>query len=231
MPALRTSQLRRHLPLLREVFLFQGLEEEELLSLLRMPGIRLVRFAAGELLLPQEGYAPLLGLLLRGGAVVEKRGVPGAESGADSSPAGMLRVSQLGPGDLYGMASLFLGDVERPFPTRISAIKSASALLIPEDCFRRMLQESFRLTENYIRHLTERIHFLNARIDGLILPTVPQRLLLYLQQNAINGEVRHSLTQLAQALRISRATLYRALDSLEQDGRIRREGRRIELRE
>lgn len=226
MSTTRVPQLTRYLPLVQALFLFRGIPEEDLLALLRAPEVSIVRIPAGAPLLPQEGYAPLLGILLRGTAVVEKRGAP--EDGPDAS-ASTLRLSELGPGALYGMASLFLEEAQRPFPTCITALKNCTALVIPEDCFRGMLQQSFQLTENYIRHLTERIHFLNARIDGLILPTVPQRLLLYLEQNATNGSLYHSLTQLAQALNISRATLYRALDTLEQAGRIRRDGRRIAL--
>lgn len=227
MADLRVSQLVRHLPLLQEQFLFQGLPEEELPALLCMPGTHIARIPAGKPLLPQEGYAPLLGILLRGAAVVEKYIAPDDPTAA--ALPGILRVSELAPGALYGMASLFLGEAQRPFPTRITALKSCAALIIPEDTFRSMLQQNFRLAENYIRYLTERIYFLNTRIDGLILPTVPQRLLLYLQQNAVDGCLHHSLTQLAQALNISRATLYRALEALEQAGSIRREGRRIEL--
>ena len=43
------------------------------------------------------------------------------------------------------------------------------------------------------------------------------------------AEIAGGYSRLANALNIGRASLYRALDSLEAEGRIRREGRRIFL--
>jgi DNA-binding MarR family transcriptional regulator len=92
-----------------------------------------------------------------------------------------------------------------------------------------MLRADFRLAENYIRYLTRRIYFLNDRIEELICPSTDQRVLLYLTQNAEDGRFTLAMTTLAQSLSISRASLYRALDKLEAAGRIRRDGRTIEL--
>ncbi len=218
MPGISKAQASRYMPLLRESFLFRGFAEEEITTLVCLPGVEYVRYPAGVVLLPSNVTSPCLGILLRGGAVVEKH-----------SGEGLLRMSELQPGALFGVAALFACGETREFPTRIIAQKNTAALLIPEDTLRTLMQANFRLTENYLRYLTGRIYFLNARIEELISPTVEQRVLLYLTQNAAGGSITHGLTALAQALCISRASLYRALEKLERDGSIRRQGRSIEI--
>lgn len=218
MPSISKAQADRFIPLLRESFLFRGFSEEEIMALVCLPGIEYIHYSTGTAILSAKAGSRLLGILLRGGAVVEKH-----------SGEGLLRMSVLQPGALFGVATLFSGAEEREFPTRIIAQKNTSALLIPEDTLRTLMRADFRLTENYLRYLTGRIYFLNARIEDLISPTVEQRVLLYLTHNAVGDSITHGLTALAQALCISRASLYRALEKLERDGSIRRQGRSIEI--
>lgn len=218
MVEIRPSQVNRYGKLLRETFLFQGLTADEIQALLSMPGITLVRYAAGEEMLSAHTGEKGLGVLLRGSAVVEKH-----------ASDGYIRLSELKPGALFGMAAMFLSGDAHEYPTRILAHKESAALFIPEDILRGMLNADFRLAENYIRYLTRRIHFLNDRIDELICPSTDQRVLFYITQNAEDGEFTLAMTTLAQSLSISRASLYRALDKLEAGGRIRRNGRTIEL--
>ncbi len=216
--ALTPAQIKRYAPLLHTVFFFRGLNEAELQPLLRFEGLGIQHYHTGEEIFSPTQASPMLGILLRGSAIVEKL-----------SGKNPMRMSQLAPGSLFGLASIFLDQAQRVYPTKITASKDCYALLIPEDSLRKMMQADFRLTENYLRYLTGRIYFLNERIDGLIMPTVAERMLLYLQSNAQNNCLRHGLTQLAQALSISRATLYRALATLEEQGLIRRDGRLITL--
>ncbi len=216
----RQTWINRYAKLLKETFLFEGLTADEIQALLSMPGITLVRYAAGEEILSAHTGAKGLGVLLRGTAVVEKHA---------SDSDGYIRMSELKPCALFGMAAMFLGGDGHEYPTRILAQKDSAALLIPEDTFREMLMADFRLAENYIRYLTRRIHFLNDRIEELICPSTDQRLFLYITQNAEDGKFTLAMTTLAQSLSISRASLYRALDKLEAEGRIRRNGRTIEI--
>lgn len=214
----RQTQVNRYAKLLQETFLFRGFRADEISALLCLPGIALVRYAAGEEILSAHTGSKGLGVLVRGSAVVEKH-----------AKDGYIRMSELKPCALFGMAAMFLGGDAHAYPTRIIAQKDSAALLIPEDTFREMLRADFRLAENYIRYLTRRIYFLNDRIEELICPSTDQRVLLYLTQNAEDGRFTLAMTTLAQSLSISRASLYRALDKLEAAGRIRRDGRTIEL--
>ena len=199
-------------------FLFHGFSQEEIEFMLSEPEIACRRYAAGEMILSPECGILALMILLKGSAVVEKR-----------AGEGMLRMNELSLGSLFGLACLFSDAEAHQFPTSVTAKKNTETLTIPENALRRMMQKEFRLTENYIRYLTGRVHFLNDRIEGLICPSAEERVLLYLMQHAENGMLTQGITSLAQSLGMSRASLYRALYKLEQEGRIQREKRRITL--
>ena len=64
-------------------------------------------------------------------------------------------------------------------------------------------------------------------------PTAEERVLRFLQKNAVNGAFRPSvsISAIAEALCIGRTTLYRALDTLEQKGLIKKDGRLFRLPE
>jgi len=211
------ARLQKASGVLAGCFLFRGFSEAEIAGLLARPGVGRLRFRKGDVILAEEAAPPALYILLRGGAVVEKR-----------SGEGLLRMNTLEPGALLGLATLFAGEDAR-FPTRVSATKDCELIAIPEDVLRELLRADFRLTENYIRYLAGRVRFLNAQIEGLVCPTAEQRLLMYLTRHAENGRLTQGLTALAQSVGVSRASLYRALEKLGQDGAIRRAGRTIEL--
>lgn len=202
--------------LLLDCFLFRGFSNEEIERLLSTPGVACRRYAAGESILSPQCDVRALMVLLKGIAVVQKQ-----------AGERLLRMNELSVGALFGFASLFLGEKSQPFPTSIIAKKNAEILVIPEHVLRHMMQQDFRLTEHYLQYLTDRVHFLNERIEGLIYPSAEEKVLLYLTHYAEGGRLTQGLTALAQSLGMSRASLYRALSKLEQEGRIHREKRCI----
>ena len=89
-----------------------------------------------------------------------------------------------------------------------------------------------QMAMNYIRFLSGRIRFLNRRLDAFSKNTVPARLMSFLTSEANGRSVSvKSYTKLSESICISRATLYRALDTLESDGKIRRDRKNIVLLE
>ena len=177
-------------------------------------------FAAGTPVFLSGDAKRRLGVLVSGKAEVYK-------------PAGTGRVlmSVLTPGALLGAASLFLADAHAV--TEVDALTPCEVLFFDEETLKTLMQENFALAENYFCYLTERIHFLTGRIESIASPTVADKLLNYLAQNAENGAVGipHGYNRLASTLSVSRASLYRVMDELEREGRIAREGKRILIKE
>ena len=204
--------------LLHRTILFSTLDDNDLRALLDRPGVTECRYAPQQMIDTPNRFTRSIGVLLSGSAAVEKF----------EGTASML-MSVLRPGDIFGAATI-LSDV-KVYPVSIRALGPSSALLIDEETFLVGMRENFALAENYIRYLTGRIRFLNTRIDGFAQSSSEERLYTFLKCNAVNGvcELGFPVRSLADALCIGRATLYRAFDTLEAQGRVRRNGRTITL--
>lgn len=216
---MREELTEPNLGVLCQTPLFAGIPDAEIARLLERDGVSLVCFRRGEIIYAPAQFARSLGVILAGAATVEKQGGTNA-----------MLMSVLRAGELFGAATLFSAQ-DAPYPVSIRAAAAVRALLIDEAALTDMMRADFRVTERYLRYLTARIRFLNQRIEGFVRPTVEERLLLFLQNNARSGvcELPFGMTALAEALCVGRATLYRALDALEADGRIRRDHRTIVL--
>jgi DNA-binding MarR family transcriptional regulator len=87
---------------------------------------------------------------------------------------------------------------------------------------------------HYIRFLTQRIEFLNQKIQYLTAGCVERRLALYLMgqipQDDLAVQLDISAVSLADLLDVGRASLYRAMDRLTQDGFLTRNGHEYTLR-
>lgn len=199
--------------------LFAGTDAVLLQQLLNSPGVSSSDFIKGEEIYTPAHFSNRIGILLKGAAIVEKR-----------CEESRMLMSILKKGDIFGAATLFLR-ADDTYLVSIRAVEDVRALFIEEATFLSMMQRHFRLAENYMRYLTARIRFLNRRIEGFVQPNVEGRLLLFLQHNAVAGAcaLPFGMSALADALCISRATLYRALDALESSGRISRQNRTIRL--
>lgn len=184
---------------------------------------RIASFARGDLLSASVDSEPSLSFLMEGAALVYKESCDGHR----------LLMSRLSAGSLYGMASLYHS---APFPTAIHAETPCSVLIWPKASVETAFEKEPTLSRNYIRLLSERIHFLNHRIETLTGDDPKARLLRLLlslpPDTAISdGSIRlpYALSQLAELLGIGRASLYRALDALEAEGAITRNGRVIRI--
>ena len=91
------------------------------------------------------------------------------------------------------------------------------------------MDASPRIRDNYIRYLSGRIRFLSGKIQALAADSVEGRLKQHLLCSVSPDCPRLDIpaTELARRLGVSRASLYRAFDSLEAQGLIRREGRTL----
>ena len=139
--------------------------------------------------------------------------------------SGSLTVSTLEPGDLFGAAALYNDSPD--YATTLTAQGICRCLLLDQELLDRLLGEEALLRRNYLTYLTGRIRFLNARLGSLAVGDTEGRVVRYLLSSLSYGVVECSASGLARQLGISRASVYRAFQDLEQAGLIRREGRAI----
>lgn len=134
----------------------------------------------------------------------------------------------LSVGDIFGVSALFGGAA--PFPTTILADSPASVLLFDENGLEQLFEAVPRIARNYIGLLTEKIRFLNGRLDSLAGRSAEERvafhLLSHIQADGMLGITKSALASL---LGLGRASLYRILDLFEENGLIRAHRDRIEV--
>ncbi|MCQ2406018.1 MAG: Crp/Fnr family transcriptional regulator [Oscillospiraceae bacterium] len=129
-------------------------------------------------------------------------------------------------GDIFGVAMTF--SEEESF-SHIVAREKTELLIVPEDVITELMDRSTDFRNAYIKYLSSRIRYLNMKIGHLTAGDAKQKLLSYLlsfesEEITLPG----SLSDLAKSLHLGRASLYRALDGLEEDGIIKkRSGNRI----
>ena len=214
----RSTNPTAYAALVSDTFLFAGIPEADIRVLLDEDEILVKHYHKDEVVLDRSAKARVLGIILYGRCMVIK------ESDTGKMPMSVLRRKQL-----FGAAALF--HHEPDYVARVTAAESTWVLLIPEETLKRMMKNNFGIVENYLDYLTARIRFLSARLDGFLPQTVEERVFRHISQHAENGVYRPewSVSALAEAFRISRTTLYRAIDKLVSEGKIERCGRAFRL--
>ena len=187
--------------------LFQACPEALVRDVLARSGCSVEDFSSGAEIYRPDRFRRCLGLLLSGRVLVTK---------------GSLTVSTL---DLFGAAALYNDAPD--YATTLTAQGICRCLLLDQELLDRLLGEEALLRRNYLTYLTGRIRFLNARLGSLAVGDTEGRVVRYLLSSLSYGAVECSASGLARQLGISRASVYRAFQDLEQAGLIRREGRAI----
>ena len=186
-------------------------------------------FAVGETIFPCAQTEGCLCVLLQGRAKVYA-------NTPDAAEAALLRTMDAGA--IFGVHCVF-GDDMSP-QSRIVAQKECRVLLVPAPIWEHILTSHPETMASYVRFLTQRIQFLNRKIRYLTAGSAERRLALYLlaeiPEDNVPTRLEVSAVSLADLLDLGRASLYRAMDRLTEDGFLVRNGheytllRREELR-
>ena len=136
-------------------------------------------------------------------------------------------------GAVFGFSSLFEGE-KHPFCTSMKAKTGVEVLWIEEALLSELMAKEPQIARNIIAHQATKIRFLNEKILSLTCPTAEERLFRHLERlpqgenGAIVVPVR--MSQLAKRLNISRASVYRALDKLIEEGKIQKSGNTLSIK-
>ena len=115
------------------------------------------------------------------------------------------------------------------FPSIVKAKKQTTILMISPEIFKKMINASPMLMNNFIGLLSKKIVYLNKKISSYTVGTSENKLAYFIYENEIDGIVsaNMSFSDIAVMLDIGRASLYRALEKLESENLIKREGKTI----
>ncbi len=211
--------LPKYQEILLQCFLFSGFDKEGLCRLLSGRG-EVAVFAAGETIFSPGSFRQAVGIFLQGQAQAEKK--------ADGRTVVLNRFR---PPMMFGAAAVFRSAKE--YVTCVVAKTRCRVLFLSDQELDAIFQEDFLAARNYISFLSERIAFLNRKIDSFTKNSAEEKMALYLHDRCAGRKgpfwIDGSPTRLSRELSVSRATVYRALDRFCQLGYIRREGSRLQI--
>lgn len=134
-----------------------------------------------------------------------------------------------GPGTLFAEASLFSGHYHCD-----AVAEGTTDLLIHSkaDILAALTQDPAAAL-SLLAHFAQQIQGLRARIDLITIKSAPARVLGYLHgqagQGAMDVRLHQTWKAVASEIGLTPEAVYRALATLERDGAIKREGRRVHL--
>lgn len=202
---------------MKDLFLFDGLNETECEKAVAIPK-KPVTYKKGEIIYSSEHFSHAIGYVLKGKAV------------AIANNGSMLHMNAFEKGSCFGVAALF-GESEQ-YVSSIIAKCDCEIQFITEDELQKIFAHYPICSINYIKFLSEKIRFLNKKLDILSRPCGEDMVYNYLcslkDQNGIS-QIPKNMSLVAKTLGIGRATLYRSLDSLENKGKILRENNYIKV--
>ena len=207
------STLNSAISFLKNTRIFKDADEKVLASVLNTYG-KSVSYSKNDIVFSKENYSPVVCIIIKGEARVSK---------------GDTVISHLKDGEIFGAAFLYNQSYE--FENTVTALTPLKVVIIEKSGIDELIKSDSSISFNYISYLSERIGFLNSKIEGYTKPSAEEKLMLYLKKNADmnNGkcEISVSMTELSHVLQISRASLYRVIEALENQGKICRDGKKI----
>ena len=129
------------------------------------------------------------------------------------------------------MATLFYE--EENYLTQITALEKVTMAVFSKENVKKIFALYPEVSENYITILSEKIHFLNKKITTYTKAETIQKVASFILQctdeEKNQATLPYSVTKIADALNVGRASVYRAFDTLENDKVIKREDKLIKI--
>ena len=203
---------------LEKTYLFGAIEKKRLAELIRCRG-SVAEYQEGDGI--SDGAAAL-GVVISGAVRV------------CAETATPLRI--IGAGGIFGAASVFGGE---SYLTTITAEKPSAVLRFEAGAVGDMIKSEPEFAYRYAGFLSDRVKYLNRKIEIFTAGTAEKKLAFHLLEAArydtgddtgdISDVVTTPMGELASALALGRASLYRALDTLTEAGAIEHSGKVIRV--
>ncbi len=199
---------------------FKGINEKDLKEIAQKY-MSITVSEKNEVIFSETNYTRCLMVIIKGKASVVK---PGGNTN--------ILLNILSQGDIFGMATLFYE--KENYLTQITALEKTTLAVFSKENVKKIFAEYPEVSENYITILSEKIHFLNKKISTYTKAETIQKVASFILQYANDEKtcsvLPYSITDVADALNVGRASVYRAFETLEKDGIILRKGKKILIR-
>lgn len=198
-----------------DCFLFDGLTENEL-NLIKNKFSKKIKYQYGD-----EMYrCGQIGILTTGkGRIIRKNDIGIS-----------VTMRNISAGDIFGMASVF-GEWQENFSS-ITAATVCEVVYISENNLKQIFSEYPQTAINYIQFLSDRIRFLNRKIDTFSADSSDEKLFEFLLSNVDSDNyvsLDYGMAELARRLKIGRSSLYRSIEALEKNNLISRDKNKFKI--
>lgn len=194
-------------------FLFKGVSYDNLSEIFKISGIHETKYNQGDII-HSCNHCDKIGVIVKGRAFVR--------SGVDG-----VILNKLNKNDIYGVASLF----DTPsYSTIVQAVTDCTIITLSKEFILQAIAIDSVIALNYIKFLSQKITFLNKKINAFTAKSAENKLYTYLLQLPRNGnelELTVDMSTIAKMIGFGRATLYRALDKLEKSGTLTKKDKKI----
>ncbi len=200
-----------------KLFLFSGINAEAIAKITAdFPKPR--QYKKGEIIYSSKAFKNSLGFIVTGKAI------------AVSNNNNHTYLQKFSENMCFGAAALFGGDDS--YVSTITAKTDVTILFISEQHLQRLFLKYPQTAVNYIAFLSDKVRFLNTKLRVISSNGAEDTVLTYLlniTDQSGYAQIPENMTTLAKMLGLSRASLYRVLDSLEQNGSILRENNKYKV--
>lgn len=200
--------------------LFHGTPELFMTKMTSAPDCEMKSYSCGDVIYSARDFSRSIGIIIEGSARVFLRNADGRK----------IIMNTLHVGQMLGAAALF--NHEEQYIYEIRALEKTKVVFFSQRLIHRGIERETRFAENYIRYLSDRVLFLNRKISMLTAGSAELRLASFFADNISDSyytELPLPMIQLASQLSISRASLYRALDTLLESGAVSKQGREYKI--
>lgn len=203
--------------IIESLFLFKDLtdaEKKKLVAKLEKP----ISFKKGDTIYSAEVFSNAIGFVIKGTATAVTNNSEG------------IYMKSFTEGNVFGAAAIF-GNEERYIST-IIAKTDMEILFISEETLKYFFALCPKTALNYISFLSDKVRFLNKKLNMISCPTAEDTVFNYLCsiKNSENiAKLPVSVTLLSKMLGLGRASLYRSFEALEKEGKIKRENNIIKV--
>lgn len=206
---------------LKKCVIFSDLNADQLSDILSANLEKICVYKKGKIIFSPASFEKCLAVILKGKAEVSKE-----------KNSSFLYMNTLEAGNVFGLSCLF--SEEKEFPTTVRAKEDCRVLLLDQ----KVISEIFTLYPSaiakYINILSNKIHFLNKKIDSLSTPnakTSIKNFFLSIAESTGNKEftLPISISKLSEMLSIGRTSVYRSIDELIEEGFMKKDGKAIKI--
>ncbi len=198
-------------------FLLKGLNENEIKQITD-EFCNPVKFKKGEIIYSDTVFNNAIGFIVKGRAF------------AVSNNQNKTYLQSFSENMCFGVAAVFGSN--KNYISTISAQTDCEVLFITEPKLQQIFENHPKTAINYITFLSDKVRFLNNKLSVISCSSAEDTVLAYLQNSAnCDGyaKIPKNMTLFAKMLGLSRASLYRVLDALEQNGNILRENNKLKV--